>query len=357
MPSSTSGTLYDGIGGLVGYYTGYYKGTNSLIISDCYATGAVKYSGYYGNYAGGLVGNIVYKASITDSYAVVDVSGGSYLNSGGFGGLVGAASSLTTITNCYAGGKVSGARSVGGLVGANSGVITNSYASGNVSGFGNNLAGVGGLVGTNTFVGSIIGSYATGDVSGAGGSASGGLVGSNAGRIDRSYSSGGVNAPNSYTGGIAGINFGGGIITDSYYNASLNSSLDQTSDYIPPGQTAGMVDGGGGLTELQMRDVQYYANGTIDQVTATRAAAQVAAGDQQASLRQINAQAVQTAGQMSAPATDPPQNLTAGLTPKDLLQLPGMRPETLLDTGSARIQSVEVNGIGYQLEEDDNQNS
>ncbi|WP_371372530.1 hypothetical protein [Sporomusa aerivorans] len=86
---------------------------------------------------------------------------------------------------------------------------------------------------------------------------------------------------------------------------------------------------------------------------ATRAGAQVAAGDQHALRQQISAQAAQNISQMSAPAADPLQEFTAGLTPDELLKAPGLRSETPLNAGSARIQSVEVNGVDYQLEEEE----
>jgi hypothetical protein len=61
------------------------------------------------------------------------------------GGLVGLNHDGATIINSYSTASVSGAYSVGGLVGSNSGVITNCYSTGDVSG----VEDVGGLVGSN----------------------------------------------------------------------------------------------------------------------------------------------------------------------------------------------------------------
>ena len=74
------------------------------------------------------------------------------------GGLVGA--NFGIITGCYVAGHVTGDFAVGGLVGWNRGVIAASYATGRATG---DLA-VGGLVGMNS--GAVIASYATGRVAG-----------------------------------------------------------------------------------------------------------------------------------------------------------------------------------------------
>jgi len=131
------------VGGLVG------SNRNNSTITNCYAVGNVS-----GNeYVGGLVG---YKdnSTISASFSAATVSGNMYV-----GGLVGF-NGNSTITNCYATGNVSGGigggdAHVGGLVGrswGNSPSITYCYATGNVSGAGNC---VGGLVGNNVDVGTI----------------------------------------------------------------------------------------------------------------------------------------------------------------------------------------------------------
>jgi len=268
--------LNPGIGGLVGTATSDPPGT--IFIKSSYATGNVRYTGSLGDYAGGLVGFMQGNADIEDSHATGTVTGST--GGRGAGGLVGTGSA-TNITNSYATGNVTGNLTVGGLVGGNSGTITNSHATGNVVGTGNNI---GGLVGSNTGTGAITGSYATGSVTGLGANSStGGLVGTNAGTIADSWAGGVVTGPSGLTGGIAGSSFNNsgdpnstaGSITNSYYNSDINPGVPITNSLscCDPGK----VNGGGGLTNTQFKDVQFYANGTINQVLADRAAAAAAA--------------------------------------------------------------------------------
>lgn len=255
-------TQQAGIGGLVGYATG------SVDIKNSHAAGNVSYTGFYGDFAGGLVGNMDGNTGVIDnSYATGNVTGSTGGNR--VGGLLG--SGATNITNSYASGNVTGNLTVGGLAGANLGTITNSYSTGNVIGANNNI---GGLVGTN--LGSIVGSHATGSVTGLGANSStGGVVGSNAGSITNSYASGRVTGPGGLTGGIAGSSFNGATITNSWYNSAINPGLPLTNSL--PCCDPGIVNGGGGLNREQMSDIQFYANGTINQVLADRAAVAEAA--------------------------------------------------------------------------------
>jgi hypothetical protein len=155
------GSLYDGVGGLVG--------TNEGTITNCHAEG--------GSVAGnsnvsGLVG--VNSGTITNCYSSGSVSGSSVV-----GGLVGKNSS--TITNCYSSNSVSGSSVVGGLVGYNSGKVSNSYSIAGVSGDKR----VGGLVGENSYGCTITYCYSIGSVSGD--ERVGGLVGYNKGYVVSSY--------------------------------------------------------------------------------------------------------------------------------------------------------------------------
>ena len=122
----------------------------------------------------------------------VNVKGRDYV-----GGLVGMASmtSMTTITNCYVLGDVSGTNNVGGLAGDVSGDITSCSVSGTVSG--NRL--VGGLVGIT--LGDITSCNVKCDVSGT--EAVGGLAGNAARDITNSYVTGNVSGTDK-VGGLAG---------------------------------------------------------------------------------------------------------------------------------------------------------
>ena len=167
-----------GIGGLVGYSSGY--------ISDSHAEGNV--DGFY--QVGGLVGSTGVASYITNSYATGEVTGGDEI-----GGLVGRLDDNHEITNSYATGDVTGDDDIGGLVGnlQNGAHITHSYATGDVTGMVEFEGGdIGGLVGHSQ--GLVTNTHATGDVTGV--FDVGGLVGDlqPSGEIRNSYATGNVSA-------------------------------------------------------------------------------------------------------------------------------------------------------------------
>ena len=124
------------------------------------------------------------RPSITGSYAAGPVGG-----TWDAGGLVGSADSSAVIVASYATGRVRSRREraddarIGGLIGANRGRVVAAYATGEVTGSGDEI---GGLVGSN-YGGLIYNTYATGVVVG-GGPFVGGLVGYGlAGAVHGSY--------------------------------------------------------------------------------------------------------------------------------------------------------------------------
>jgi len=124
------------------------------------------------------------------------------------GGLVGCASSGSTVSDSYSTGSVTGDELVGSLVGGNFGTVSDSYSTGSVTGGGS----VGGLAGGN--FGTVSDSYSTGSVTGGGGV--GGLAGGNWGTVSDSYSTGGVTGTG-HTGGLVGWNHHG-TVSNSYYS-------------------------------------------------------------------------------------------------------------------------------------------
>ncbi|MHC4604860.1 MAG: GLUG motif-containing protein, partial [Planctomycetota bacterium] len=129
-----------------------------------------------------------------------------------------------TISNCYVeGGSVTGHWYVGGLVGYNWGTISDCYSKGSISG----AAYTGGVVGRH-YKGTVSCCYFEGIVSG-GGSYSGGIAGINWswGTISNCYSSGSVYGP-AHVGGLAGGNFRGsrseGIITNCYSTSNVEGN-------------------------------------------------------------------------------------------------------------------------------------
>ncbi len=154
---------------------------------------------------GALVGDN--KGTITDSYATGSVSGaGDYA-----GGLVGINSS--TISNSYATGSVIGTDNVGGLVGENRGTIANSYATG------------GGVDPRDLLLTAISSGNLPGFISGN--DNVGGLVGHNSGAITDSYAANNVSGNNN-VGGLVGHNEGG-ISTSYAAGSGLSGPL---LDYI-----------------------------------------------------------------------------------------------------------------------------
>ena len=115
--------------------------------------------------------------------------------------------------------KVRGNSSVGGLVGdTREGTVSNSYATGSVTGTGDN---VGGLVGNNE--GDISVSYATGAVTSIGNRV-GGLVGASRGTVSHSYATGAVTGDDS-VGGLVGIN-SPSTVSNSYATGAVTGSSD-----------------------------------------------------------------------------------------------------------------------------------
>ena len=124
---------------------------------------------------GALVGRIINGGIVRNSYATGSVSAGNRV-----GGLVGGNES-GTIESSYASVTVTGITDVGGLLGWNGdgGSVSHVYATGDVSGSGDNR---GGLIGRMNSGGTLSAGYSTGEVSGTG-SNLGGLIGSTAGTV------------------------------------------------------------------------------------------------------------------------------------------------------------------------------
>ena len=241
--SGTAGS----IGGLIG--------DNEGAVTQSYATGTV--SGL--NNVGGLVGvngfDPSYDSEVVQSYATGSVSGATSV-----GGLVGYNTFSGSVTTSYSLSAVTGgvgATDVGGLIGANGGIVSQSYAAGTVSG-GSGSTDLGGLVGVNKN-GTITQSYATGAVSGS--QSIGGLVGENGcqgdfdcaySSVTFSYSSGRVSG-SSNVGGLVGWNYLNGYVSSSYWDADTTGQ---------GGQGAGLnngILGASGLTTAAFRNASNFA--------------------------------------------------------------------------------------------------
>ncbi len=157
-----------------------------------------------GDFVGALVGQLV-EGAVTNCH----VEGGRISGAKRVGGLVGA--SQDTVTGCSSTASVTGTESVGGLVGHSNGTVASSYALGDVDGGDS----AGGLVGHNGEKGLIEYGYAAGPVTGDGNI--GGLIGWNVGAAINCYSTGTTTG-----GGLAGENTGG--IFSSFWDVETSGA-------------------------------------------------------------------------------------------------------------------------------------
>jgi hypothetical protein len=207
----------------------------------------------------GAIAGTLYKGSITNCY----VEGGKVSGDRNVGGLVG--SNLEgIISDCYTTCEVRCAEkrplrpleefgdvgySIGGLVGFSRGWIYNCYTTGNIQG----IEATGGLAGQNDFdrtdnereIGIISDSYASGNVTGE--EDIGGLVGSNNGTISGCYALGNVSGSNDIGGLVGNIMLEEGCVSDSYASGNISGNKD----------VGGLVGYSNGLTE------DSYASGEV----------------------------------------------------------------------------------------------
>ncbi len=176
--SSTAGTVggvgtsllgQTAVGGLIGLQS------TTATVGNVHSSASVSGSGSGTDNAGGLIGRNI--GTITDAYATGSVSGTNFA-----GGLAGFATG-GSINQSYATGSVTG-DSAGGLIGANDTTVTDAYATGAVTAS-LSTGTAGGLVGTASSNSSLNNVYATGEVSAF---IAGGLIGSStSGTITNAY--------------------------------------------------------------------------------------------------------------------------------------------------------------------------
>ena len=279
------------IGSGGGLLAGFSGPTTGGTVANSFATGNV--TGVVDN--GGLIGTVGFSngnVTLSNDYATGNVSANSTTAQGGEtgeGGLVGVATNNganfhLTVNNVHATGTVTvssvgtadtGAGGLFGVLddGTSGSSVANSFATGNV--FAPNINNVGGFVGdaTNT---NISGSSAAGNVTGndmVGGFAGSFDGGSFTPTISSSFSTGTVTATHPSSGSPAVGNFVGKASFAKFKNdGALQNKVDPNIGNISVG-TSPISDGSQSLNAEQARDAAFYANGTIGQVLAGRAAA------------------------------------------------------------------------------------
>ncbi len=231
------------VGGIVGYH---FQGT----VEDCWTEGEIEMIGAK-SVSGGIAG---YSSSlIQNSYSTMNISGGDWV-----GGLVGRADTGSVIEESFATGDVTGTGVlIGGLVGAQSGLIVRSYATGSATGLEGSSATIGGLVGRQDAGADIQDSFARGN--GTGPNTVGGLLGLQRGgaSVSRSFSTGIPTSETANVGGLLGSQQEG-TVTASYWD-TVSSGLSTS----PGGEgaigltTAEMTSpfGGGAYTDWDFADV------------------------------------------------------------------------------------------------------
>ncbi len=171
-------------------------------------------------------------AKITNSSSTAEITGFQYV-----GGLVGVNTEVASLINCYTEGTVMGHRQVGGLVGWNAGMLNDCHATGNVTATSEHI---GGLVGNN-YIGKIENCYATGSVRCGDEYCDnvGGLLGyTNAAKtsVTRSYATGPVSGTN-WIGGLVGRIIQG-TVSYSYATGRVTASENAAGGLV------GRQDGG-----------------------------------------------------------------------------------------------------------------
>lgn len=183
-------------------------------------------------------------------------SSGKVVGNNNVGGLVGKMTNADeTLLKSNSSASVSGVNNVGGLVGnLNNSAVRESYATGKVTGTGENIGGLVGYSkwGTGTYIGN---SYATGTVSGV--DNVGGLVGYNEWSIiENSYASGTVTGTTK-VGGLVG--YDDGDTTNSFYDKTVNIDMADEATY---GKTTAELKNKSTFTDWNLQEDNTVLKGT-----------------------------------------------------------------------------------------------
>jgi filamentous hemagglutinin family protein len=214
-------------GGFVGINTGTI--TDSSVVTTGGILAADGIGPTAASHVGGFVGyNDTATAAITDSFTITTIGEASGTTDatqvGGFAGLNGASATLSGV---YTIGNVTGANSVGGLVGENDGILgvqsNTTHAGVPTTVTGTNM--VGGLVGLNAASGTI-GDQSFSTVNVVGAQYVGGLIGQNlnASSFTSIYATGTVSGTTGDIGGLIGDNEGAGSFTTSHASGNVSAS-------------------------------------------------------------------------------------------------------------------------------------
>lgn len=248
--NTNSITGSESVSGVIGYLLN--DNTKNITISNCYNTGTISYDGNktvdgFGGGFGGVIGYGYVDFSSTKTIHILNCYNTGTINGSLFvGGVIGwifgnnnGNALLSVIANCYNSGAVIGQ---GDYVGGVSGTfdsdcsVTNCYNTATVSG----AQSVGGVVGSN-YVSTTSDCYNTGAVTGT--AIVGGVAGNNQqATLQNSYNTGAVSAAkdtygNSYVGGVCGQDSTASALVTNVYNAG---TVTGTGNYI--GSDVGWIE-------------------------------------------------------------------------------------------------------------------
>lgn len=195
------------VGGVLGYNVG--------IVNDTKAVGSVTGQTYIGGVCGSNFADITFSEF---SGEVVGTTASSQI-----GGFVGNQGSTGLITNSKASGTVRGEKNIGGFAGMSSAALTSVSFDGNVIGE-TPAEQIGGLLGVQSNLGSLIDGRAQGSVTG--GLDVGGVIGQNRGNASFVEFSGTVNGYELalHIGGLVGFQDSIGYLTNALCNAIINGT-------------------------------------------------------------------------------------------------------------------------------------
>ena len=224
---------------------------DDTLISNCHIEGDIvsDNDGQIGGIAGYTLGTTVISSCHT-SGTVSAPNGDNYV-----GGIVGRNAGITTIINSYSTSLVTGKNYVGGIVGYSSGTcaITQCYTTGDVNATGFQI---GGIIGYS-FLDSMTDCYARGDVTGDDiiGGVGGGFYD---GPISSTYSTGLVTAPTDF-GGLVGGDGTALEVTPCFWD---NQTSNQTVSAIGTGKTTAQMQ-----TQSTFTGWNFYGIWAIDNIT------------------------------------------------------------------------------------------
>lgn len=186
------------------YYTGTLVGCASGVTMSGIKVNFTSVKGQ--NYTGGLIG-LCKTSAVSISSTNVNTSIITFTGKSNYyrGGIIGGASSATTITSCKQNGPVKGSQNCGGIIGYSTNTLTikSTSSKGDVTGGGTNISNIGGLIGHSTKTVTVTSCSHEGNVTGSVGNI-GGIIGLSEQTVSLTSTTS--------TGDVTGVDCVGGVV-------------------------------------------------------------------------------------------------------------------------------------------------